>query len=177
MKIHFKLSTRLEERLRSDLTRSHAHAAERVGFVTGRFGWAGSELLILAQGFHSVPDSDYEVDGTVGARINGAAIRGALQTALTENVGMFHVHLHEHRGVPRPSAVDWSEWVRFVPNFWHVRPNLPHGALLFSADRIAGWCWYPGHAQPERVSRLSLVGSRLQSFKELAWTPKYGSNS
>ena len=127
-----------------------------------------SELLILAQGFHSVPDCDYEVDGTVGARINGSAIRGALQTALTDNVGMFHVHLHQHRGLPRPSAVEWSEGARVNPDFWHVRPNVPHGALLLSIDRMAAWCWYPGRAQPDRSLRLSLVGNHLQSFRGLA---------
>lgn len=168
MKIHLKLPTPLEKRLRSDLGRPHAHAAERVGFVTARFGWAGNELLILAHGYQSIPDWKYEVDGTVGARISSAAFRTALETSLTENVGMFHVHLHGHRGLPRPSAVDWSEWARFVPNFWHVRPNLPHGALLLSADAIACWCWYPGRAQPDLVSRISVIGAGLQSSKEFA---------
>ena len=140
MNIHFKLTTRMEARLRNDLERSHPHASERVGFVSARFGWADHGLLIVANDYYSVADSDYEIDGAVGARINGTAFRGALQMALSANVGMFHVHLHEHNGLPRPSAVDWTEWERFVPNFWHVRPDLPHGALILSADRIAGWC-------------------------------------
>jgi hypothetical protein len=166
MNTHFKLTTRLEERLRSDLTRSHAYAAERVGFITVRFGWSNNELLILSHGYRPVADDHYEVDLTVGARISGAAIRGALQAALNDNVGIFHVHLHDHRGHPRPSTVDWAEWARFVPNFWHVCPKLAHGALLLSSDRVAGWYWYPGCARPERLSRFSIVGGHLRSFKE-----------
>lgn len=166
MNIHFKLTTRLEERVRSDLARSHAYAAERVGFVTVRFGWSNNELLILSHGYRSVADNHYEADRTVGARISGAAIRDALQSAITFNVGIFHVHLHDHRGQPRPSAVDWAEWARFVPNFWHVRPDFVHGSLLLSSDRIAGWCWYPGRARSERISRVSIVGGHLRSFKE-----------
>lgn len=168
MNTHFKLTTRHEARVRTDLRRSHAYAAERVGFITARFGWSNDELLILSHGYRLVADDHYEADQTVGARISGAAIRDALQAALTDNVGIFHVHLHDHRGRPRPSNVDWAEWARFVPNFWHVRPELPHGALLLSSDGVAGWYWYPGAATPDRISRVSIVGGYLRSYKEAA---------
>lgn len=165
MTIHFKMLGTLHETVLRDLRRPHSHAAERVGFLSCRFGASEKSLLVLAHRFHPVLDADYEDDFSVGARINSSAFRSALQTALSEDVGMFHVHLHGHHGVPRPSRIDWREWARFVPNFWHVRPNLPHGALLLSADRLAGWCWYPGSQEPIPLDRFTVIGRNWQTLE------------
>ncbi len=110
-------------------------------------------------------DEHYEYDPGVGARMNSAAIRSALQLALSNNFGLFHVHLHDHRGLPGPSPIDWSEWQKFVPDFWHVRPGLPHGALILSRDRMRGWCWYPGRQRPIEIERFTLVGRGMQSWR------------
>jgi hypothetical protein len=165
MTIHFRMMRTLREAILRNLLRPHEHAAERVGFVSCRFGTSDSGLLILAHSFHPVQDEFYEEDPSVGARMNSAAIRSALQVALSQEVGMFHIHLHDHRGLPGPSSIDWSEWKKFVPNFWHIRPNLPHGALILSRDRLSGWCWYPGQSEPVRVARFTFIGKGLQSWE------------
>ena len=138
---------------------------ERVGFVACRFGTSDRSLLVLGCEYHAVADEHYERDVSVGARFNSAAIRCALEVSLSAAVGMFHVHLHEHRGVPGPSNVDWREWAKFVPDFWHVRPHLPHGALILSLDQMNGWCWCPGKSQPIAMSRFSVVARRLVSWE------------
>lgn len=161
MHIHFKALGNLVRVIREDLQRPHAHAAERVGFVSCRFGASEQGLLILAHGYHPVADEHYEYDPMVGARFSSAALRSAFQLALSNEVGIFHVHLHDHRGLPRPSSVDRREWAKFVPNFWHVQPDLPHGALLFSRDRLNGWCWYPREHTPLAISRFTLIDQQL----------------
>jgi hypothetical protein len=55
-------------------------------------------LVLLAEGYHPVADDDYIDDPTVGAMMGQEAIRKALKVALLQPVGMFHVHVHEHRG-------------------------------------------------------------------------------
>ena len=167
MTIHFRMLRTLREAIMHDLRRPHAHAGERIGFISCRFGTSDHDLIVLAHGFHPVRDEDYEVDHEVGARFSSAAIRAALQVALSDDVGMFHVHLHEHRGMPGPSSIDWSEWKTFVPNFWHVRPNLPHGALIVSDDRLSGWCWYPKRKHPVPIHRFTIVGNGMQSWRAL----------
>jgi hypothetical protein len=164
MKIHLKMLGSQRDAIVRDLLRPHEHAAERVGFVSCRFGNSESSLMVLAHTFHPVLDENYEFDPGVGARMNSAAIRSALQVALSNDVGMFHVHLHDHRGLPGPSGVDWTEWQKFVPNFWHVRPQLPHGALILSRDRLSGWCWYPKRQQPIPIERFSIVGRGMRSW-------------
>lgn len=168
MKIHFRMLRSLRDAILRDLLRPHEHAAERVGFVSCRFGTSDSGLLVLAHAFHPVLDEHYEKDPGVGARMNSAAIRAALQVALSDEVGMFHVHLHDHRGLPGPSSIDWSEWQKFIPNFWHVRPQLPHGALVLSRDRLSGWCWYPRKQEPIRIDRFTMVGRGMQSWRAFA---------
>jgi hypothetical protein len=165
MTIHFKMLETLREAIMRDLRRPHPHAGERVGFVSARFGNSLHGLIVLAHSFHPVSDEHYDVDHEVGARFNSAAVRAALQVALSDDVGMFHVHVHTHRGIPWPSDMDWSEWKKFVPDFWHVRPNLPHGALILSEDRINGWCWYPRTNHPIRIHRFTLVGGGMQSWR------------
>ncbi len=165
MNVHFKIQGTLARRIRSDLRRPHSHAAERIGFMSCRFGTSDRALLVLAHDYHPAADEHYEFDATVGARFSSAAIRSAMQVAISHEVGIFHVHLHDHRGVPRPSAVDWSEWARFVPDFWHVRPALPHGALIFSLNQISGWCWYPGSRDPMPISQFTVVDHRLIFWK------------
>jgi len=165
MKIHFKMLRSQRDAILRGLLRPHEYAAERVGFVSCRFGRSDSSLMVLAHTFHPVLDEDYECDPSVGARMKSAAIRSALQVALSSDVGMFHVHVHDHRGLPGPSSVDWTEWQKFVPNFWHVRPQLPHGALILSRDRLSGWCWYPKRQQPIQIERFSMVGRGMQSWR------------
>jgi hypothetical protein len=129
MMITFKITADQLATIRNDLQRRHPFAHERVGFISCRPAMAGSGLMILVHGYHPVADEDYLNTPNVGATMGPTAIRKALQLAYTSDLSMFHVHLHHHRGRTEFSQIDISESKRFVPDFFNVRPDLPHGAL------------------------------------------------
>jgi hypothetical protein len=81
--------------------------------------------------------------------------------AYTQNVGLFHVHVHGHTGVPAPSGVDVRETAKFVPDFFHVRPNLPHGAMILSSDSLSARIWVSSAARPKPVDQFSIIGAPL----------------
>ena len=75
-------------------------------------------------------------------------------------------HLHaafpELFAMPRSSAsTDRRENALFVPDFWNVQPDLPHGALVFSFDSAVGQCRIPGYAAPVGVE-VAIVGSPMR---------------
>jgi len=165
MKVLFKITSSLLQLIREDLCRPHPYAYERVGFLSCRMAsLKPTGLIILACEYVPIDDADYQNDPTVGAMMGPGAIRKALQFALNNDVGMFHVHMHDHVGPPHPSPTDLSETAKFVPDFWHVRPQFPHGAIVLSRDSISGRCWYPGRTKPISISRFSIVGPRLVSI-------------
>jgi hypothetical protein len=167
MTIAFKISRSLLNQALADLRQPHAFAAERVGFLSCRVaGLNPSGWVILAEELHPVADEDYIEDHTVGAMMGADAIRKAMQVALRNQSCMFHVHIHEHRGQPRFSAIDISETAKFVPDFWNVCPQMVHGALVFSTDSMVGRCWHPRLQTPIRVSDYSVVGSPMWLIKE-----------
>jgi len=165
MKSHFKITRKLIDHVRTDVRRPHAFAGERVGFILCRFGVTSRpDLLVLAHSYHAVADEDYIDDMQYGAVINSAAFRKAMQLAYTNAVGLFHVHLHEHSGKPSPSGIDVRETSAFVPDFFHVRPRLPHGALVLSADSISGRIWVPEDRKPSTIDRFTVVGTPLSKI-------------
>ena len=148
--------------MREDLLRPHEYAAERVGFIICGVGKVEpSGFVILAHSYCSVADEDYVDDPTVGAMMGPGAIRKAMQLAYTNKVAMFHVHLHDHVGHPKPSSTDRRETAKFVPDFWNVRPEMPHGAVILSRDWLSGRCWYPGRSEPIEIADVTVVGARL----------------
>lgn len=162
MRVAFKITRSLLGRAFDDLRRSHPFAAERVGFFSCRVGaLKPSGWVVLAHDFHSVADDDYLRDRTVGAMMGPAAIRKAMQFTLSNEVCMFHVHIHEHRGQPWFSGTDLRETAQFVPDFWHVRPHLVHGAVVLSLDSAAALCWHPQYSKPFRFSDFSVVGTPM----------------
>lgn len=167
----FKASERLLREVRNDLERPHRFAAERVGFFLCRAGRLNDEgIVVLAADYHAVEDGDYERDDSVGAMMGAAAIRKALQRAYAGGVGdigLFHVHMHGHRGIPGFSQIDVDEAVRFVPDFFNVAPMMPHGVVVLSHDRAAGLCWRAKSAEPVSIDRFASVGSPL-----LIWETK-----
>jgi len=168
MRVAFKITRCLLGSVLNDLRRSHPFAAERVGFLSCKVGgvkpWG---WVVLAQEFHPVADDDYLKDHSVGAMMGPAAIRKAIQIALSNEVCMFHVHMHGHCGQPWFSGVDLRETAKFVPDFWHVRPQLVHGAVVLSLDSIAGLCWHPRAPAPVRISEFSIVGAPMWFLREL----------
>ena len=163
MNIVFRISRDLLKIVRRDLARPHPFASERVGFLVCRLGSVGHhEVVILAQSFQSIADDDYVESDSVGAMMGSAAIRKALQIAYSDRTSMFHVHMHEHFGQPGFSLVDLRESAVFVPDFWHVCPSHPHGALVLSKDSATGLCWYPGIRHPLPIGEIVVVGAPME---------------
>jgi hypothetical protein len=162
MRLMFKMHWSLRRAMTEDLQRPHEFAYERVGFVGCRAAAITGGILILAASYKGVADENYLRDKTVGARINGSALREALQTSLTERAAMFHVHLHEHNGQPAPSFTDTKESRKFIPDFFNVTPALPHGTLILSEDSATGHCWVSKTAKPAAFDQIIFSGAPLQ---------------
>jgi hypothetical protein len=168
MRVLFKIMDRLLEHVRQDLSRPHAFAAERVGFLVCRAASLDpSGTVILAHSFKPLEDADYVDDPTVGAMMGPRAIRKALEFALNNKVAMFHVHMHDHSGRTRFSRVDARESARFVPDFWNVRPEMPHGATVLSRDSAFGMCWHPAESVPIEIGEFVVVGSPMLFIRNI----------
>jgi hypothetical protein len=159
VKARVRITRDLYREVLHDLRRPHPHAAERVGFLFARCdrGLDG-EYLILAHDYTPLADERYLIDPSVGARIDDTAIRSAMQRALTQGDGAFHVHLHDHLGRPGFSRVDRRELWPLMPPFQVVRPDGAHGVLVWSADNVAGVAWLPGATSPVPVGSVTVVG-------------------
>lgn len=168
MNIHFKLTAALLEQMLADLRRPHPFADERAGFIGCKASTYRGGVLILAHTYIPLRDDCYLDDPRFGCVFNSDAMRIAMQFALTNEAGMFHVHLHDHAGLPWFSRADLRESRRFVPDFWNVMPGLPHGALVLSADAAAALCWFPGWERPIRVARITAVGFPVKFLGRLA---------
>lgn len=161
MHITIRLTRMLHEEMLTDLRRPHAHAGERVGFLYGRLA-ATSEPTILMTRYTPVPDEQYIDDPRVGARINGDAIRAAMQGVLDSGDGVFHTHLHEWPGRPGFSRTDAKELPKLVPAFQAVGRSQASGLFLLSPDSAIADVWLPGTQRPLRVLRISIIGCPLQ---------------
>ena len=162
MNIRLKIPQSLLQTVRADLVRRHPFAAERVGFVSFAVGPMEGGIVLMAHQYLPVEDEDYVDDPRYGAYIGRGALRKALQLAYNNKASMFHVHMHEHVGMPRFSRVDLREYPKFVPDFWKVQPALPHGALLLSDDGAASLVWYPGAKLPLVPQEIWEVGATTQ---------------
>lgn len=168
MKVVFKLRRDLLERIHVDLSRPHHFAAERVAFLACRLASTDDGACILAQAYLPVADDHYEDDPSVGAMMDSQAIRSALEYAYNHGTAMFHLHRHEHRGHPNFSIVDECEAARFVPDFWKVAPNLLHGALVLSHDRIHGRWWGPCTRAARPIDEYVIVGFPTTCQQEIS---------
>jgi hypothetical protein len=169
MRTYFRARGDLLESVRADLHRRHPFAAERVGFLLCRAGTLDDGgLLILGAAYHAVADDDYVRDDNVGAMMGPAAIRKAMQRAYNggaQDIGLFHVHMHGHRGLPGFSKVDLSEYLKFVPDFFNAVPSMVHGAIVLSFDRAIGLCWPARGSGPVLIDRFASVGAPMRSWK------------
>lgn len=162
MKATLRITSHLLAQIRNDLRRTHPFAAERVGFLTCRIGSIDNGFVLLGQHWHEVIDDDYINDSSVGAMIGGSAFRKIFQYGYNNRVSILHVHLHDHDGIPNFSSVDQRESSKFVPDFWNVRPDFPHGALVLSNNSLVGKCWYPKRSMPMPISEVRIIGSPIQ---------------
>ena len=165
-KIFVRLTRSLYDEVRRDLARPHNFALERVGFMTVRLGNTGHEpLLVLADSYTPVADEHYVNDSNVGARINSAAIRTAMQQAIDRDCGIFHVHEHPFIGKPRLSRVDSAELPQVVAGTRNATPSHPHGLLLLSEDSGTAFVLLPDSDCLFQVERLSVVGFPTEIFQ------------
>jgi hypothetical protein len=174
MTIVFRAQRDFLDRVRRDLDRPHPFAAERVGFLVCSAGHLNDGgLVILAAEYDPVADEDYVNDRSVGAMMGPGAIRKAIQRAYNagaEDLSLFHVHMHEHRGLPGFSGIDLAENRKFVPDFFNVAPTMPHGAVVLSRDLAVGLCWRTQNAKPVPIDRFASVGAPLIMWEGRKWT-------
>jgi hypothetical protein len=166
VKIHLKLTERLLDEITTHLRQPHSIAFERVGFVSCAGGNTRDGIVLLGRSFHTVRDEDYEADELVGARISSRAVQSALALAYARPQSMLFVHEHWHKGKPRPSRVDLDCWRELIPNFWHVRPELPHGGLILSEDNAVGIVWVPHHTDVSPIDTFTVVGRGVRRWSE-----------
>lgn len=165
MKSVFRITSSLLEQVHEDLSRPHAFAGERIAFLICRTaGLRKDGVLILAHSLHVIADDDYEPSLQMGALINGNAFRKVLQYCYNNDVSAFHVHRHEHYGRPGFSKIDIQESAKFVPDFFKVRANQPHGAIVLSYDSAYGHIWLSGKGKLERITRFVTVGQRIKDI-------------
>ena len=166
MNVLFKISEALLNEVRHDLARRHEFAYERVGFLACRAAILEPEgWVLLGAKYYPIADEDYLPDNSVGAMIGSDAIRKALQIAYNEPLSMVHVHLHPHRGQTEFSSIDERETAKMIPNFWHVRPNLPHAAIVLSLDSLCGFVWEPASKQRLPINDITVVGTPMKFIR------------
>lgn len=162
MTVTLRVPGALLREMRQDLDRPHVFALERVGFLFCRFGSLPmGGLVVLGAEYMSVADDDYIDDDRYGAVVGAGAFRRALERTLKDALGVFHVHMHSHCGTPSPSPIDVRETSKFVPDFFHVRSGLPHGALILSRDAMSGRVWLREDDDPIEITAASAVGAPL----------------
>lgn len=161
MTVIFRSTENFMAHVRSDLMLPHPFAHERVGFITARAARGLDHLVLLAENYHPVTDDDYLPDPTVGAMLGQEALRKALELALLTPVSVLHVHMHMLGRRLWFSNIDLREQRRFVPDFFKVRPNMPHGAIVLSPQSAAGRVWLaPEQIVP--IAEFNVIDAKLQ---------------
>lgn len=159
-RVTFRATAPFLWQVRRDLMRPHAFAHERVGFITVRAAQGAEGLVLIAENYYPVADDEYLHDPNVGAMIGQEALRKALELALLRGVGVFHVHMHGLSHRLWFSHIDLQEQAKFVPDFFTVRPQMPHGAIVLNERIAAGRVWLG----PNRVMNIDAfheIGSRM----------------
>jgi hypothetical protein len=172
MKVEIRLTGSLHEEILRDLARPHPFAGERVGFVLGRVGsLANGGKIVLLNRYHSIPDDQYIDDETVGARVGSDALTWAMQAVnygRSAREGIFHIHIHPHKGETGMSLVDRRELPRLMPGFQSVGCEALHGIIILSNDHGSGWVWLPGRKEPVAAETVSVIGKPLGVFAKEA---------
>lgn len=169
MIIKIKLTGTLHEEMLHDLKRPHPFAAERIGFTTGRISTLENGRLILLTRYHVIPDHQYMKDNKVGARIGSEAITWAMQAAYHgrgAREGVFHIHLHGHRGQTGMSGTDSREIPPMVAGFKSVGREAAHGIIILSLNHGSAWVWLPGCDDSLQAASISVIGTPVAVFDQ-----------
>jgi len=163
---HLRASAAMLSAIHEDLSRPHPHAHERVGFAFANAAkMAGDTIGLYLSNYRPVEDLQYIFEPNVGALVDGDALREAMQFAYSKQLSTFHVHRHEHRGRPWFSNYDMDESGKFIPDFFHVAPRGPHGALLLSHDSATAIIWTRKDARPQLIREIVLFGPTLTALR------------
>ena len=162
--MRFKISSDLLTSIRRNLQCPHAFAHERVGFIAASLSLTRLSCTVLAHSYRAVEDHHYLRDDSVGAMMGPDAIRDTMSWTLAEGCAIFHVHTHGGTGIPGFSYVDNRENAKFVPDFFKVRPEVPHGAIVLSGRKAAGNIWLHRNRAPTPIEEFRVIGSRLSKW-------------
>ncbi|WP_240699493.1 ThiF family adenylyltransferase [Spirosoma sordidisoli] len=160
--IRLRIPQALHQVMLEDLRRPHAFADERVGFLhTTSKVLADGTVLVIATEYNPVNDEHYIEDDRVGAKINSAAIRAAMQRSLEKQGGCFHVHFHNHRGQPGPSRTDNNSLPSVVESLGNIAPNQANGFLILSQNSFYASIKIPGEKEFLQPEAVSVVGKPM----------------
>lgn len=159
MKNEMRITKKFLNRIKEDLYRPHDFAYERVGFVFCKH----ISGLLLASEYRPVPDDLYIEDRMVGARFSGEEIRLAMQRSLKTKEGVFHIHIHEHKGDPELSGVDVRSVTEIAEAIMGVNSAAPHGCILLSEDRCKTYILNKNHRKLEHI-KTSIIKFPLTFF-------------
>ena len=163
--IRFKITSTLLDEVRSDLARAHEYALERVGFLRAGLTINERDCAILVHSYLPVEDEDYVEDPSVGAMMGPHAISKAMAAAFEDRVSLVHVHSHGGRGIPRFSDIDLRENRKFVPDFFKVCPQRPHGAVVLSETHAYGQVWLRSDKTARPINLFQLVGPQYRKWR------------
>jgi hypothetical protein len=159
-RVSFRATRSFMDKVRADLQRPHPFAHERVGFITARAAKAAEGIVLIGESYHPVLDEDYVRDHSVGAMISSEALRKALELALLHRLGVFHVHMHGMSVRLWFSSIDLREQAKFVPDFFTVCPQMPHGAIVLNDKTGAGRVWLSSN-HVLKIDEFQTVGARI----------------
>lgn len=158
-----RITDELIQAARTDLRRPHPFAGERIGFFHARAADAGAEgWLILPFIYQAVPDHQYLRDHSVGARINGTAIRSQMERALSPGLSVIHVHLHDHRGRPAFSGTDRRGHGPLLSALQNAGPDVPHAAMVLSDDSAAAVVLLPKQQELQVATKVTVLGRPMR---------------
>jgi len=167
--IKLKMTGALHSEILRDLEKPHPFAGERAGFVSGRIGTLADGNLILLTGYHSIPDHEYVDDPKVGCRIGSEAITWAMQAAYhgrAKREGIFHIHLHGHRGRTGMSGTDSRGIPPMIPGFQSVGREAAHGIIILSLNHGSAWVWLPGRQESIQAASMAVIGFPIGVFDQ-----------
>jgi hypothetical protein len=166
MKARIKILARTLDAIRTDLSRAHSFAHERVGFLTaGAASFDREGLLLLGRTYRPVDEEDYERDPSVGVKIGSGAMRKALQAAYRPPACVLHVHTHGGTGRPHFSGVDRRSAADFVPSFFNAVPRMAHGVLVLSDNSASGLLWFGSDQGGAYVTDFITVGAPFIKYE------------
>ncbi len=79
--------------------------------------------------------------------------------------GIFHIHLHGHRGPTGMSGTDRREIPRMISGFQSVGREAAHGIIILSLSHGSTWVWLPGLEASTHAACMAVIGSPINVFE------------